>query len=747
MSIANLAVSVASSDAFSVRQFTVQEALSSPFLVSLVVVSENAGVDFDAVVGQPARFSIQGERHARSWSGLCNRFEQIGFEQEGMSIYHLNVVPRIWLATQRRNYRMFQQASEPEIVLQLLDEWGIVPDEKLTGIYKKRKYRVQYGESDFAFMSRMLEDAGITYYFEPRGEETRLVLSDAPQTNEPRAQKIQYRDGHMAASWDYVTAVRIGREVRPGRYTMRDHDYRQPPDYKLLADAVGGDVIEQQLEQVHYAPGAFLFGTDKGESTPHADDRGKTRTDEREAKSLAQRRLDAKRGNARTCTFETNALDLAPGMVMSMLDHPRAELGESEGLLVIGSTLSGTSQSFTHACEVRSASLAYRPRLHTPKPKVSGVESATVVGPKGEEIHTDEFGRVRVHFHWDRESSMNEKSSCWIHVSQGWGGAGFGTTQLPRVGQEVLVDFISGDPDRPIVVGRVYTNTMKTPYKLPDHKTQSGWKSSSTGKSGGYNEIMFEDLGGQELVRIQAERDLTKLVKRNESVSIGGNRSTSVGHDDSLSVGNDRSRMVGNNESVTVGSNQSITVGADQTLTVGGKQTETITDDRTLVLTGNLTETIIGNATLTQVGDQSVTLSGNQSETVSGDISLVQLGSQTEVQAGSRTLLHLGSETELRLGNELHAQLGNETQIRVGTSTHFHVGSQTETVTTVKTIDTPVLNIDASTMAVVKAALIELISTGMVTLEGTTVSIGAGAANVIASGETTIKGSIIKLNC
>ncbi|AKT41268.1 type VI secretion system Vgr family protein [Chondromyces crocatus] len=746
MSITNLMVSVASGDALSVRQFSVQEALSSPFLVSLVVASDNPNVDFDAVVGHGAMFTIQGKQ-TRAWSGLCNRFEQTGFEQEGVALYHLNVVPRLWLLTQRRNHRMFQQLSELDIVRKLLDEWGIEPDEKLTGVYKKRKYRVQYGESDFAFISRMLEDAGITYYFEQHGEETRLVLSDAPQTNVPRTPKIPYRDGHMSVAWDYVTAVRIGREVRPGRYTMRDHDYRQPPDYKLLAKAEGGDALEQQLEQFHYVPGSFLFGADKGEPTPHADDRGMTRSDEKEAKPLTQRRLDAKRGNARVCTFETNALDLAPGMVMNMLDHPRAELSEGEGLLVISSTLSGTPMNVAHGCEVRSASVPYRPRLRTPKPKVSGVESATVVGPKGEEIHTDEFGRVRVHFHWDRESSMNEQSSCWIHVSQSWAGAGFGTTHLPRIGQEVLVDFLSGDPDRPVVVGRVYTNLQKTPYKLPDHKTQTGWKSNSTGGTGGYNEIMFEDMGGRELLRMQAERDLNKLVKRNESVTVGLNRSKSVGNDDSLTVGNDRTRMVGNNESVTIGSNQSITVGVDQTITVGGKQTETIMDDRTLTLTGNLTETIIGNATLTQLGNQTEMLSGNRSETIAGDMSLIQLGSQTELQAGSRMLLQLGSETEIRLGSELHVQLGTETQVRIGTSTHFHAGTQTETVTSEKTINTPIMTINAATKAVVRAALIELIASGEVKINGAKVSVNAGAIDVIASGVTDIKGSIIKLNC
>ncbi|XXY16571.1 type VI secretion system tip protein TssI/VgrG [Sorangium sp. So ce216] len=733
-------VSVASGDMLDVRQFSVQERISAIFMVSLVVVSENPNIDFDAVAGRPAQFSLQRGSTVRSWSGICNRFEQIGFEERGVSIYHLNVVPTLWLTTQRRNHRMFQQSSEPDIVLKLLEEWGIHPEEKLTSTYKKRKYRVQYGESDFAFLSRMLEDAGISFYFEQAKEKTQLVLSDAPHTNEPRAEKIRFRDGHMAAAAEeYVTAVRIGREVGPGRYTMRDHDYRLPPDYALLASAGAGEGVEQQLERYHYAPGAFLFGTDRGEATPHADDRGKTRTDEREAKSLVQRRLEAKRGRARMCAFETSALDLTPGMVMSMRDHPRAELSEDEALLVVESTLSGTRESVIHTCTVHNASSPYRPPLRTPKPKVSGVESATVVGPKGEEIHTDEFGRVRVHFHWNREDSIDEKSSCWIHVSQGWAGAGFGTMHLPRVGQEVLVDFLSGDPDRPIIVGRVYTNVNKTPYKLPAHKTQTGWKSNSTGRTGGYNEIMFEDLAGQELVRMQAEKDLTKLVKHDEAARIGNDRSASVGHDDSLSVGNDRSQTVGNNESVTVGSNQSVTVGANQTITVGEDQTETILGDRTLTLTGNLTETITGDSTLTQVG--------SQSDTIRGNISLVQLGDQTEVQAGKRALLQLGDKTELRLGNELQAQLGDETQLRVGTSTHIHVGPQTETVTAAKTINTQAMNINADTAALVRSELIKLISTGMVEINGSVVSINAGAVNVTGDGEVTLTGSVVKLNC
>jgi type VI secretion system secreted protein VgrG len=740
-------VTVASGDAFDVRQFTIHERISALFVVTIVAHSQNPSVDLDAVVGHPARFSLRSGLHDRTWTGLCSRLQQISVEEQGASTYHLEVVPSLWLSTQRRNYRMFQHQSELEVVLTLLGEWGVEPVKKLGGAYKKRKYRVQYAESDFSFMSRMLEDAGISFYFEQQGDETKLVLADAPQANEPRSLPLSYRDHPTSADREHVTGVRIGQQVRPGRVTMRDHDYRLPPEYKLLAGASGGRDVEQQLEQFHYTPGAFLFGSDKGESTPSADDRGKTRTDEVEGKLLAQKRLEALQGSAMACTFESNALDLAPGVVMSMLDHPHADLGPTKKLLVVESTMSGSAQHLSHSCEARSAALAYRPELVTPKPKVSGVESATVVGPKGEEIFTDEFGRVRVHFHWDRESGMNEKSSCWMHVSQAWAGAGFGTTHLPRVGQEVLVDFIGGDPDRPVVTGRLYTNAQKTPYKLPENKTQTGWKSHSIGGSGGYNEIMFEDLGGKELLRVQAEKDLHKLVKHDEEATVGSNRSHSVGNDDSLSVGNDRTEMVGNNETVTVGANQTVTVGANQTVTVGADQTETITGNRTLTLTGNLAETQVGNQVETLTGNRELTQVGKQSETIIGDLSLIHLGGQTEVQAGSRTLLELGGKAEIRLGNELHLQMGSETEIRAGASWRMQVGNQTETVTGVKKIEAPTVTIDAHALATVKAALIELIASGVVQIEGASVNLKAGVANVVATGPTTIKGSIVKLNC
>ncbi|EYF04711.1 type VI secretion system Vgr family protein [Chondromyces apiculatus] len=602
-----LEVTVASGDTLDIRQFSVEEGLSSLFAIHLVVVSENADVPFDGVVGQPASFTFRSGAHTRSWTGLCNHLQQIRVEEEGLSTYELTIVPTLWLLTQRRNYRMFQQLSEPEIVQRILSEWAIEPQMKLTETYKGRKYRVQYAETDYDFISRMLEDAGITFLFEEVDGETKLTLTDSPQSREPRAEKIAYRDAAMTApDREHVTSVRVGQRVRPGRYTMRDHDYRRPPSYRLMASAEATNSgIEARLERFHYTPGAFLFRADRGEDSPVADDRGRARTDEREGEALARKRLEAKRVRAKTCAFTTNAHDLGPGVVMSMLDHPKSDLGPDRPLLIVESSLMGTPNGdWGHQCEAVSAELPYRPPLAAVKPKVSGVESATVVGPSGEEIHCDEFGRVRVHFHWDRESQMNEGSSCWIHVSQPWGGAGYGGTSLPRIGQEVLVDFLGGDPDRPVIVGRLYTNLQKTPYALPANKTQSGWKSNSTTSTGGYNELMFEDAAGRELLRMQAERDLQKLVKNDETVTVGHDRTKLVRNDDELTVGRNRTKRVVANESVTVGINRVTAIGQNDLNAVGvkheltiatesGGATTTTHTDGTIVLTTGKGATIV----------------------------------------------------------------------------------------------------------------------------------------------------------
>jgi type VI secretion system secreted protein VgrG len=604
-------VKIATGDMIDVRRYRVEERMSGLFEATITAVSDNPDIDFDAAVGQPMTLSLSGAAtpgawrgpRERTWAGVCRDVKQVRVEQHHLSTYELTLVPSLWFLTQRRNHRIFQLMTEIEIVLQILGEWGIEPVQKLAGKYKKRKYRVQYGESDFRFVCRMLEDAGVSFYFDASGKST-LVLDDGPQRAEARP-PITFRDEPSVANLEHVTKVRFGRKVRPGKYTVRDHDYRRPATYKLGATAVGADAgaAEDALERYHWAPGAFLYeSAQAGEETPFADDRGKYREDESEGEALVERRLAAKRAHAREVVFETNTFDPAPGVVLSFLDHPKSELSDGKRLLVVGGTFTGVIPGrATHECTAVSADVHYRPALKAVKPRARGVECATVVGPAGEEIHTDEFGRVRVSFHWDRESRMNQDSSCWIHVSQPWGGTGFGGTNLPRIGQEVIVDFLNADPDRPIIVGRVYTNLQKTPYQLPQNKTQSGWKSNSSPTTGGYNEIMLEDKAGEELIRMQAEKDMHQLVKHDRQTTVGNDRTTQIGNNEDQTVGNNLTQQVLNNLSEMVGTSRSRSVGTDETVQIGRNQSTSV---------GEKIEIVCGKSKFTMDKDGNITLTG-----------------------------------------------------------------------------------------------------------------------------------------
>jgi type VI secretion system secreted protein VgrG len=478
MTTNTLTVDLASGDPLDVREFTVEEGLSRLFDVSLTAMSTSVDVDFEGSIGRAARFEILRtspvDGDTRYWNGICVGIEQVDVDEAGLSTYSVRIVPVLWLLTQRRNYRVFQDQSELDIVLLVLQGWGIQPTLILdAGNYPKRRIRVQYAENDFDFVSRLLEDIGVAYYFEQAGGETALVLVECPNKSAARVPVTFVGRPNERMAHEHVTAVRTHRQVRPGRYTQSDVDYRKALNYPLATSASQGNAVERQLERYHHNYGSFLWKADAGGDTPHADDRGAARTNEREGAKQVNKRLEAQRIDARICAFRTNAHDLRPGKVFTIAGHPRSEVASP--LLVVAGTFTGSvGRDWKHTCEARFTDADYRPPLRTPKPRTLGVESATVTGPAGEEIHTDEHGRVRIHFHWDREGADDETSSCWVPVSQAWAGAGFGAVNLPRVGQEVLVDFLGADPDRPMVMGRVYTTTTPHPYQLPQHKMVSG---------------------------------------------------------------------------------------------------------------------------------------------------------------------------------------------------------------------------------------------------------------------------------
>ncbi|UQA56369.1 type VI secretion system Vgr family protein [Polyangium aurulentum] len=559
-------------DSLSVRRFAIREEISSLFEVDVLARSPLDEIDLEGLVDGGAGFGFDsGVLHLtttkRVWTGICSHMELVQAEPTGLSTYFIKIVPALWRTTQRRNNRIFQHMTIPAIVGKVLAEWQIEPELRLGAQYPEHEFRVQYGETDFAFISRLLEEAGIAYFFTHEPPQTVLVLSDEPTAPGPRPPLPYVDNPNEAAEREFVTKVKLSQRVKPGRFTLRDFDFRQRLDYQLFTEARAR--TELAYEQYVYEPGAFWVEPGQGGGTPMADDKGVARTNEKEGKARATRELDGARRGRRAITFETNVVDLSPGTAMTVEPHPRGDIAGKK-LLVIQSSLEGEpGDAWTMKGEAVYTDVTYRPERRTPRPRIQGVQSAVVVGPPGEEIHVDEFGRVRVQFHWDREGSYDDGSSCWIRVSQGWAGAGYGFLNLPRVGQEVLVEFFEGDPDRPVITGRVFSYTRRTLYNLPENKTKSGWKSESSPGAGGFNELSFEDAAGREEIHIQAQKDFTELVKNNQSSTVLNNRSASVTSNDSMSVGQNQSFSVGASQSHTIGKVQSNNIGESRSSTIG----------------------------------------------------------------------------------------------------------------------------------------------------------------------------------
>jgi type VI secretion system secreted protein VgrG len=640
----------------SVRRFSVHEAISSLFTASVWARSPDQSLDLQALVGQPVAFEV-GTGYAntlfdsaRVFTGLVSFIEQAQAEASdlGLSTYYLRIVPRLWLLTQRTNHRIFQHLSIPDILDQLLTSWGVEYLWKIDrGSYPKLEYKVQYGETDYVFFSRLLEEAGMAFLFDDSdGKVSRLVLGDAFHKGPKRSgPPLRYVDNpSQSAEKEFVTAVHLTHEVRPGAHTIRDVDFRKPA-FPLFGGSAPVGTPEARYEQYRYQPGAFLVEGGKGGDTPIADDQGVARHEQPSGKGREERALLGDRMGKKGVTFGANAVDLRPGTIFSIDNHGHPELGAGGDLLVTSFTIDGSPvDQWGMAGHAVFTETEYRPPLATARPQVHGVQTAVVVGPKDQEIYTDEFGRVRVQFPWDREGVEDEHSSCWIRVNQGWGGKGYGMILLPRIGQEVLIGFLEGDPDQPILVGRLYNQTNPVPYKLPEHKTVSAWKSNSSIGGHGSNEIRYEDKLGEELLYVQAEKNLRKLVKSNETITVLNNRDKHVvlnetdttginrtevtgadrsemtwTHRTTFIVGN-RSKLIKKNETERTDGNRRLKVGKDLHSIVKGKKRELVQEDLHLHVKGKRNERIDGTQSLTLLLDQFESVDGSYALSAGRDI-------------------------------------------------------------------------------------------------------------------------------
>lgn len=585
---------------FDVRHFVVRESLSQLFTVDILALSEDPDVDLQAMVGKPASFRMaSGYKHAeighRTFSGICNHAERVQSLQFGAgdsraaSTYSLSLVPSLWLLTQKTNHRIFQHVSIPDIIERLLGEWGIKPIWQIErGTYPPLEYKTQYGETDYNFFARLLEEAGIAYTLADPTGGTALVLNDQLNVKPVRTHPpLPFEDRPTeSAEREYATDLHLSHDVRPGARQLVDYDFRRPR-FRLNASA---PIAEQAFEQYSYQPGALLVeGMEASGETPVADDKGVARYDVEYGRRRARHGLEGMRLAKRRVTFDTNVVELSPGVAVNMTFPPKIGFRTEDfasPLLILSTSTNGTHDGQWNICVTSQfCSEPYRPPQTTSKPCVYGVQSASVVGPAAEEIYADEFGRVRVQFPWDREGAYNDDSSCWMRVSQGWGGVHYGMINLPRIGQEVLVSFLSGDTDSPIIVGRMFNALEPVPYKLPENKTVSAWKTCSSPATGGYNEIKLEDKAQLEFIYMRAERDMHKLVQRDETKRIERNHHRTILRqqhlrgeetkrehllaEDHLQVQGDRVERVAKSTWLTVGADQMKNVGRDDGLEVG----------------------------------------------------------------------------------------------------------------------------------------------------------------------------------
>ena len=595
--------------------FAGDEGVSTPFFYTLDLLSEDASIDAKKLLRSAVVVTLElADGGPRIIHGLVRRFVQLGRSEDKLTTYRAEVVPWLWFLSLSSECKIFQDLSVLDIIEKVFKAQGYNDFQiKCTKSYPKREYCVQYRETHLNFVSRLMEEEGIFYFFEHSKDKHVLTLADANSAVKPCPGQATARMAVQSGAWqevDVVTAFEREHAVQSDKVTLRDYDYLQPS--LQLENSVAGD----GKSEVYDYPGNFL--------KPDEGDRyARLRLEEHEAWRQVVR-------GASTCrAFQS-------GWRFDLKEHYRSDANQTYMLVRVQH--SGHAGGY-HAGEADAPhyhnsfvaiphGVPFHPPRTSPKPLVWGSQSALVVGKSGEEIWVDKHGRVKVQFHWDRNGKKDESSSCWVRVSSAWSGKNWGVVHIPRIGQEVIVDFLEGDPDRPIITGRVYNADQTPPYALPGDQTQSGIKSRSS-KAGGtdnFNEIRFEDKKGSEVLFIHAEKD--------EQVEVENDRSDSVGHDETVSIGNDRSESVKNNESITIDKNRTESVGGDESVSISGNRSLSVSKDETIDVTGKRTDSVGKN--------EDVTIADNRSHSI---------GKDDKLDVGKNLLINTGDSVTIKTGD------------------------------------------------------------------------------------------------
>jgi type VI secretion system secreted protein VgrG len=618
-------------DVLLLQELTGEEGISRLFTYELnLLAHENDSVVFSDIVGQKITITLsRPDGTSRYLSGYVSRFTQGATDDRMFTHYHAQVVPWLWFLTRQADCRIFQNMAVPDIISQVFNLFDFKDFRlSLKNTYPQLEYCVQYRETSFNFVSRLMEEFGIFYYFDhsTEGKHT-MVLADQSSTLPACPSSPISYDTQVGGIYDpeAISDWHVGQEVRTGKYTVTDYNFITPSTSLLANDPTVVQLSASQPLELFDYPGLHTT-KDQGDTV------AKTRMQEEEAGYMVVQAA-------------SNCRAVMSGYSFVLKNHYRGDqntnyvVTEVRHYATAGQTYTtaGTQggEVYSNNLTCIPASVTYRPPRVTPKPFVQGPQPALVVGKAGEEIWVDKYGRVIVQFYWDRLGKQNENSSCWIRTSQPWAGGNWGAMWIPRIGQEVLVSFLEGDPDRPVITGRVYNANQMPPYTLPDYQTRSTFM-SRTSKGGGasnYNELRFEDLKGKEQIFMNAEMDMDLRVEKDSREFIGANRH------------------------LVVTTNQQEQVQADKHLQVQGNHFEQIQGNMSLQVTGNQMESVTGN--------KSLAVTGNQSESVTGNLSLAVTGQQQDTSMAyamkTDTTIHLnaGMSAVIEAGVDLTLKVGS----------------------------------------------------------------------------------------
>ena len=711
------------------------------------------GLDMTVEVDLTTKKNGGGKRYM---SGQVVQFTYIGRDGD-YSSYMAVLRPKLWHATRRTDFKIFQNERAPDIIKSVLAKYDIGIDDKLTGSYRTWNYMVQYDETDFQFVSRVMENEGIYYYFRHDNGSHTLVLADdigshSPLPNGPTT--IPYYSGNRAAQVrdeDHIDGWSFGEDIASGYFAADDYDFEKP---KALLDTRQRQPAghAEDSREIYKWPGGY--------------------TEVGDGENYARISIEQQKAPREVAHGEGNARNIAPGYLFTFSRHPRGDQNKeylveaahyqfeenvrrSDGAGGSGKgKRAGTDSPTTYriSFDVVPKSTHYRSQRVTPKPHTTGPQTAVVVGPPGEEIYTDKYGRVKVQFHWDRYGTNDQNSSCWIRVSSPWAGSNYGGIFIPRIGQEVIVDFINGDPDYPIITGRVYNADQMPPWQLPDNKTQSGVKTrSSKGGTPGSGEkatpgmtnvIRFEDMAGQEQLWFHAQKD----------------QLTEVENDEDKWVGNDRRKTVDGNETNVIHKNRTETVDIDETITVHGNRTETVDKDEQVTIHQNQQHTVdinrtrkVGNNETVTIGvNRTKSVGSNESDTIgtnwkisTGVLKMESVGLGYMQSTGIFKMVNMGVAYNVNVGALMMTNVGFYQSTTVGMNRSVNVGvDQTTTIGATNTVNVgSAHNVTVGGAINVVAPVINLAASSLIQL-----SVG-GSVIRITEGSIQILSPVDKLNC